>query len=205
MGAKTRSVRTLGKSSRRARRGGQPGGQLRGECRSGLFPARLGERVACGRRGDRTPRSASLAAQAGPAATMRPGRAARASGVTVTVMKPGPVTSARAMPPAPASRAATRVANGRGCSPEANATLEAYCPGVPVGRRPGSAGQSPSSAIAARSRAARRCVITRATRAGRRPARGPRGSSRRGRRAWSGRRPRRRWRPGRCRPPGRGR
>ena len=150
-------------------------------------------------------RSTSLAAQAGPAATMRPGRAARASGVTVMVMKPGPVTSARAMPAVSGQPGRDAGRHAAGCSPEANATLEAYCPGVPVGRRPGSAGPSPSAATARAIARRTSLLITAATRAGRRPARGPRGSSRRDRMAWSGRRPRRRWRRGRCRLPGRGR
>jgi len=38
--------------NRRARRGGEPGGQLGGECRSGLFPGGGGQRVAGGRGGD---------------------------------------------------------------------------------------------------------------------------------------------------------
>ena len=72
-------------SYRRARRGGEPGGQLRRERLPCLFPAGGGQRVARGGAGTVTPRSASLAAAAGPAAAMRSGSAAKAAGVTVTV------------------------------------------------------------------------------------------------------------------------
>ena len=84
--ARGRSVRRPSGQDRRARRGGESGGQLRGERRFGLFPGRrrlAGRREAAGH-GDA---AQHLAADAGgPGGDDAVATLASASGVTVTVM-----------------------------------------------------------------------------------------------------------------------